>query len=361
MSLFQPCFVSMNNIAWVLLGLVGVGVVVGSWALMRMPSGLSGDAAGISTTDVTSDVAEAGRQLYHLELNGEEREFLVYRPEDLVGTDEVPVVFVYHGSGGNGPKFFDTTGWKVKADEEGLMVVFPTAMKYHIFDDEKVVRGVVRQDVRSFQTKWNSYELPGLLDADYPDQVLADDVQFTKEIISFLDDKYAIETDKMYVTGFSNGAQMTTRLMVEMSDVFAAFAPVGGGITPDQVLEKIVDEDADPTPRPIIQMIGEVDPKLTHHVGVTVFSLDESSMDPGNAVYDTYVENILSIQELADAGTYEYRNQAAIYTYDQSTGAQDNIYQLIIVKGMQHIYPNGINAPFDVADYFWPFFERYSL
>lgn len=348
----------MTKFAWVLLALVGAGVVVGSWALLKMPEG---DSVREGDVKISNPEPSSGKQTYHLEVDGLKREFVVYRPEDLGENEEVPVVFMFHGSGGSGPKMYQETGWKDKADEEGFMVVYPTGLKYHVYSEEKVIQGEVRSDVSQYQTKWNSYELPGLLDGDYPDQTVADDVKFTQELVTFIEDNYAVDEERYYVTGFSNGGQFAVRLAVEMSDVFAAFAPTSAGVVHDQILAAIDDSGESVTPRPIIQLIGANDAKLVHGAGVEEFATDETAAEDGNAVKDTYISNFLALEGLADEYTYENVFNAAHFTYDQSLTGADNEYQIVVVDNMGHIYPDDDTFRFDVTDIYWPFFEQYTL
>jgi polyhydroxybutyrate depolymerase len=55
-----------------------------------------------------------------------------------------------------------------------------------------------------------------------------DDVGFISRLIDELVGKLGIDRTRVYVTGFSNGASMTSRLGVELGDKLAAIAPVAG-------------------------------------------------------------------------------------------------------------------------------------
>jgi polyhydroxybutyrate depolymerase len=274
---------------------------------------------------------------------------------------------MFHGSGGTGEKMYNTTSWKAQADAEGFMVVYPTALKFHVFSDEKVVQGQIKTDVAVYQTKWNSYELPGLLDEKFPDQELHDDVAFTREIVDFVNENYATDESRFYATGFSNGGQFTARLAIETTDVFSAFAPTGAGSIPDQVLAA-AEAQAETkselifTARPVMQMIGEEDPKLTHSSGVEAFNMAESAATEGDPVWDRYMNNYLALEGLTDSYTYERTERVAHFTFDEPVDAgSDAAYHMLIVENMGHTYPNGINYPINAAEIFWTFFQEYSL
>ncbi len=343
---------------WAMVTVIAVVAVSGSLLLLNSPK-VSGPSNNLESA--------SGKQAYTIEHEGVDRQFVVYRPESIELDAEVPVVFMFHGSGGTGEKMYNTTSWKAQADAEGFMVVYPTALKFHVFSDEKVVNGQVKTDVAVYQTKWNSYELPGLLDEKFPDQELHDDVAFTREIVDFVNENYATDESRFYATGFSNGGQFTARLAIETTDVFSAFAPTGAGSIPDQILAA-AEAQAETkselifTARPVMQMIGERDPKLTHAAGVEAFSMDESAAAEGNPIQDRYISNYLTLEGLTDEYVYERTDRVSHFTFDQPVDPQsDSAYHMLIVENMGHQYPNGTNYPIDAADIFWTFFQEYSL
>ncbi len=59
----------------------------------------------------------------------------------------------------------------------------------------------------------------------------SDDVRFIDELLSFIHDEYAYDTDRIYVTGTSNGGHMAYRLAVELPEKVAAFAAIASSIT----------------------------------------------------------------------------------------------------------------------------------
>lgn len=81
----------------------------------------------------------------------------------------------------------------------------------------------------------------------------ADDVGFITALAQSLAQEHGISSDKIYATGFSNGALMTQRLAAERPDVFAAIASVAGSIgTTNNQLQPL-------QPVPILLMHGQRD------------------------------------------------------------------------------------------------------
>ena len=79
---------------------------------------------------------------------------------------------------------------------------------------------------------WNSgvgAEIVPIGQVAYPNSTI-DDVGFINALIDSMISQYQINTDEIYVTGFSMGAFMTTRLVCELGNRFAAAAPIAGTI-----------------------------------------------------------------------------------------------------------------------------------
>lgn len=369
----------MKKLMWALVAFVATAAVTGAILLVVLPR--NGDDAvqdapatstrphgtrprsggQTSSSSQSNPVASSGKQTYHLTEEGVDREFIVYRPASVPASQELPVVFMYHGTAQSGELMYKETGWVDQANANNFMVVFPTSLKYHIVSQEKLVNGTVQEDVKDYTTKWNYYDLYNALDPAYPDQKLADDVQFTRDMVAFVKDNYATDAERIYATGFSNGGSFTAQLAAEMSDTFAAFAISSSGQSRDDLIAKAAESNA--APRPLVHVIGSEDPKLTLSAGVESFSYDESAAEDGNAVKDTFITGWLEIEKLADTYTFTQEDayRAGHFTYSDSLIGADNEYQLYLIKGMGHMYPNGENIGFDVTDIYWPFFNRFSL
>lgn len=300
---------------------------------------------------------DAGKRTVYLQVEGVAREVIFYRPPTLPANQSVPVVFVFHGTGGSGEVAYDDFGWREKAAQEGFMAVFPSARRYRIFDETLVKNGQVLHDVQRNTTKFNFFGLDELLDPAFPNQYLYDDVKFVQAILAVLKQHYAVDASRFYATGFSNGSQFAQRLLVQMSDVFAAFAVCSSGRGFDQAeaAQTNVYTNAPFQPRPVMQMVGELDPKLNYAAKVEAFPLDESAAAPGTWTSYTMQGFVLL---LGLPSTYEYRRTTRASTFHYGgTGAVT--YDFVIVEGMRHIYPNGENFSFAAVDVFWPFLKQY--
>jgi poly(3-hydroxybutyrate) depolymerase len=61
------------------------------------------------------------------------------------------VVLMLHGSGGNGEKFYNLSGWKEGGDAHNILTVFPSSPQYPCVLDDGVEKTKAE--------KWSSYDL----------------------------------------------------------------------------------------------------------------------------------------------------------------------------------------------------------
>jgi len=146
--------------------------------------------------------------------DGRERSYVVRVPAAVAeGSTRVPLVIVLHGGGGNAPNAESMTGFTEKARAEGFIVVYPN--------------GTGRR--RDVLLTWNAGHCCG-----YAMEQRVDDVGFIGALIGDLLARYPVDSRRVYVTGMSNGAMMSHRLGIELSDQVAAIAPVVGALFGDE-------------------------------------------------------------------------------------------------------------------------------
>jgi len=167
---------------------------------------------------------------------GWERSYLLHLPTlPNQPTDLLPLVMFLHGAGGTAAWAAEETGWSEQADREGFALVYPEGLAS---DPEKPPKFLTNPQ------EWN----------DGSGRGQADDVGFLAEVLEDVSKRVAIDRSRIYVSGFSNGAGMTFRLVAEQSERFAAMAPVSGHcwVKPER-LPHIV---------PTYYLMGDSDPLL---------------------------------------------------------------------------------------------------
>jgi polyhydroxybutyrate depolymerase len=167
----------------------------------------NGEADG--KADAAAVLSKPGTYPFKLQHGGQERTYLIHIPTGYRSDTPAPVVFAFHGGGGNMQlQAGDNYGLVNKSDSAGFIAVFPNG--YSRFPGGKLAT-------------WNA----GSCCAQARDENI-DDVGFVRSIWARLAQQVSVDRRRVYATGMSNGAMMSYRLACEMSDVFTAIAPVAG-------------------------------------------------------------------------------------------------------------------------------------
>ena len=145
---------------------------------------------GITGSDVVS-INDRHFTYNRLQINGQQRDYWVYIP-DTVYTSEEPgsLILCLHGNMGTGEDMIFQSRWHEVAAENHSIIVFP----YSLYK-------------RGSQHYW---------------QNLPEEIEFIRALIDTVTGKFRIDTSRIYVTGFSNGAGMAQNLAIRCSDIFAA-------------------------------------------------------------------------------------------------------------------------------------------
>ena len=303
-----------------------------------------------------------GMKTYELSLDGVTRTYVIYRSAKVPVTQKTPVVFAFHGTGGNGPQFMQDSGWMEVADREGLTIVSGSSLRYHIYQDELYSKGEVIENSHQFAWKWNIFRLPTMLDPKYPNQTLYDDVKFVLAMTDKVKSNYAVDETRFYATGFSNGAQMTARLAVQLTNVFAAYGlcAIGNPVIPEDMVRTGEYTNEPFKPRPVMHILGEVDGKVNHAAGTSSFPVDESAVASGSFIKNRIIAAWGRLLNLNDQYEYKRTNKAATFRYRKPINGGSQELNFAIVQGMGHVYPNGGKFGFKVADWFWAFMKDYQ-
>jgi polyhydroxybutyrate depolymerase len=145
-----------------------------------------------------------------LTVGGLQRSFRVHVPASVAVRGGLPVVVALHGAGGNGAQFEQQSQLSAAADREGFVVVYPDGSG------------------RTKLLTWNAGTC-----CTYARDNGIDDVAFMASLFDALVARYRIDPQRVFVTGFSNGAMLAYRLGCELADRIAAIAPVSGAMNTD--------------------------------------------------------------------------------------------------------------------------------
>lgn len=160
-------------------------------------------------------------------VDGIEREALVYLPS-TTSKSKPPVILAFHGHGGN--MHSAARGMAMQNYWPEAIVVYPQGLPTQgvILDREGKKPGWQREAGQEHDR----------------------DLKFVDAILVSLREKYAIDENRVYATGFSNGGLFTYLLLSQRPNVFAAFAPGGAVLLPQVPLTQA---------RPILHYGGQRD------------------------------------------------------------------------------------------------------
>jgi polyhydroxybutyrate depolymerase len=167
---------------------------------------------------VAADCTQLSPGVHHITVTsgGRKQNLDLVLPASFDAGQRVPLVLGLHPSGGRGESFARTTGLREAASAKGFAVMFPDG-------------GVPQQpsDGGGDGYFWNIPGVPLVSGAAVP-KGTRDDVRFIGDIIKHVIKHNCVDARRVYVTGFSGGARMTSMVGCRLADRVTAVAPVAG-------------------------------------------------------------------------------------------------------------------------------------
>ena len=156
------------------------------------------------TITESSTSTQTGLLSKDMQYDNETREYLIYIPENYNSNSSIPILFAFHGFGGYSQYFINTADFRNLADQFNFIAVYP--------------QGLICQD----GTTWNTNPPGG------DNKCSQDDIGFFAALLNQISVDYNIDSSKVYLTGFSNGADFTYSMACYQSDLIKAISPVSG-------------------------------------------------------------------------------------------------------------------------------------
>jgi predicted esterase len=284
------------------------------------------------------------------------RRFIVYVPSSYQATQgPYPVVFMLHGTGQTAGSPYSRLTWDEAAEALDFIAVFPEALPYLLLD------GTTR-------TKWATAHVANDL-VDPLELPLADDVLFLRELFNTLGTHLAIDCDRIYASGFSNGgAFVKAEIRTQLADIFAATSSAGGiGVRVNYPGEFYPANGIDF--RPHYEIVGNKDENKEDAC------IAAGDLAPGNdlpmaaadimampCLWDTI--HAMASEVGMDASVFSSVEQ--IYTTEilWSTNAfpasVPREYRFRVLRNLTHEYPSGANYPTDYVPILYDWMLQYT-
>ena len=265
---------------------------------------------------------------------GFERCWLTYVPDSTDGTKSVPLLLDLHGFGGNSYNQMNHTEMDKMAEENNAIILFP----------------------QGYGDSWNF----GICCGDAKDSDI-NDVDFIRFLISHSQEEFPIDSNRVYLTGHSNGCAMSQALANEASDVITAVACVA--------MYFIGNESPSYSPIPVMEVHGFLD-EIAHYSNLmatgVVFDYVLGVSDGGTSWNTGAIQNLYRWKEMNEcSGSIPDRNEESIYYNiqgftDCTNGAE--VALVTIHTGTHDAYSEGLGngGTVDTAQIAWDFMSRFS-
>jgi polyhydroxybutyrate depolymerase len=270
-------------------------------------------------------------------LDGYLRESIIVKPDKAPPPGGYPMVFMLHGTSGDGEKFYKISGWKELGEEENFITVFPSSLSWCYLDDS-----IEKNNTRWVNASVTDFPCSG------PPQDYVDDVKFLKILAQRISDTLPVNRKMIFASGFSNGSVMIHKLAIDAGDVFSAVAGSSGPLFKG-------DSSAPVNRIPVWFIVGSKD---------DLFFFPPHTEVPfgGDTILD-YLHSYLNRALVCQGLEWDYTKTImdSIHTYqflNNATGQNGKPYIFSILKDMTHEYPNGKNYFFSAPRVFWEFFKR---
>ncbi len=146
---------------------------------------------------------------------GLQRSYALHVPASIAGKP-APLVIVLHGLGGSGRQVVAQGRWLQASQRFGFILLAP---------DGSLEHPGRRASFLGNKRSWNAGHESG----STAEQRDVDDIGFLRVLIARISSRYPVDPDRIYVTGFSNGAAMAFRAAAQLKGI-AAVAPVSNAL-----------------------------------------------------------------------------------------------------------------------------------
>jgi polyhydroxybutyrate depolymerase len=330
-------------------GSVGKATTTSTAVVTAAPAGGKANGPAVPSKGCGLGIQQAATKQKKF-LDDSDRWYLLTTPKELDADTPLPLVLDFHGLAEGADVHALMTRLPEYGQKEGFLVVSPQGTG-------TPVRWAVQPDIEA-----NA------------------DLQYTKALLDQLEAEQCIDLSRVYATGLSNGAFMSSILGCTMANRIAAIAPVAGLIQPPR---------CKPTRSvPVLAFHGTEDPILLFNGGVgdrLGNVLPGGDRQPGAGEDEAAVPEAdldgagypQTAQEWATANgcTGEPTDEDLTETVIERTWdcPPDGVVEFLIVEGGGHSWPGSrfsrslekivgpTDTTIDADDLIWHFFQRFQL
>ena len=257
------------------------------------------------------------------------REFYIVNPNNLTSDSQVPLLISLHGGADYADANMQYTGFLDIINEKGFVAIFP--------------QGTIAEG--KGDTGWYAGgDCSGLEVCD---------LSFIERLIDYSIESLNIDKNRVYVSGFSNGAFMVYTLACFLSDKIAAFAPVSGSMSPDDY--QICNPQR---PIPVIHIHGINDDSIPVQGSDYVTPLQDVS---------SYLSSINNCAQNSVVDGEDTNEDGYAWYSEIASDCNDNVsVNFTYLENFGHSWPStesskGSGADIDGASFIWEFLFNYDI
>jgi polyhydroxybutyrate depolymerase len=289
-----------------------------------------------------ASAAPSGTVMRHaLMVKGMDRTYLQYVPRNLKPNS--PLLFVFHGSGGDGEGMREITGeeFDALADVNSFVVIYPDG----------------------FQTTWNDCRKASPQPAR---RANIDDKSFIDAMIEKQVADNRIDRKRIFAAGWSNGGQLAYRLALEKPEQFAGVASISAS---RPTMENLA---CTPTDKPMAVMIinGTADPINPFNGGEVRIGFSSLGTVLSSRETGQYFARLNGITKEPVTTRLPHRTPSDPTSVDQISWSEPGKppVTLYAVHGGGHVVPNrnfnfgnGQTRDLDAPVVIWDFFSKVPI
>jgi polyhydroxybutyrate depolymerase len=166
-----------------------------------------------------------------------QREYNIHLPPSYSGAKKLPILFAFHGGGGNFNNTVKFYNLNALADKYGFIVIYPNAIA-------------------------KSWVIPGFSSRSQGYDTTVDDAHFISVILDTIIKHHKGDGSKVFTTGISRGGEFSLYLADKLSSRITAIAPVCASVPREFVKNYTFSH-----PTPVLLINGTADPLIKYEGG----------------------------------------------------------------------------------------------
>ncbi len=250
--------------------------------------------------------------------DNENREYLIYIPSSYSNDRSTPILFAFHGFGGYNQYFINDADFRNLADQYNFIAVYP--------------QGLVCND----GTTWNTHPPGG------DNKCSQDDIGFFAALLYEISGNYNVDSGKVFLTGYSNGADFSYSMACYQSSLITAISPVSG------LMPMVDGSECNPSHPTSIAIFNGTNDGSRPYTGISGWMM---SVDQSISYWSSYNNTDSSPQT---------NIQGSIENYSYDNGDNNTEVELFKIVNGGHDWFNLNYNGLSLEEIMWSFFSEHN-